>query len=581
MPQLWGDSSVIWIIDLVRNGFRLIANLLTRLSRAPLDYVVVELAGTYPERTGPRPPLIRRLLPSGAREAESLEALRARLDRISRTPRVRGVVLRMRDLEGGGLRSMATIQSLRLALADVRRRGKRVVAYLPEARLADYYLAAAADEIWMANAGMWQVTGVRAEVTFYRAALDRIGLLPEFERIAEYKTAADPFMRTGMSEHHREVLESVLDAILAEVVRDLAASRRLDVSAVRAAIDRAPLTAAQAQAAGLINGTCYEDELPVRLGSVRTPAALVPWPRARRRLPLRLQWRGRIPLIGVVELIGGIVPGESRDLPVPIPLLGGRLSGSETIARAFRAAERDPRVRAIIFYIDSGGGSALASDLICREVERIKARKPVVALMGNVAGSGGYYVACQASRIIAQPATLTGSIGVISGKMSARGLYSRLGLNREIVSRGDAAVMDSPFQPYSPDHWDRMRREARLIYQRFVARVAGGRHKTEAEVEAIARGRVWTGRQALEHGLIDDLGDFGVALRHAKALAGIREDRDAVAVTIRAPRSVPVPHTTPIPSADGSLIGVLSGVIDGLRELRQLADEGVWLIMPH
>ena len=572
---------MIWIVDLLRNALRLIANLLAQLSHAPIDYVVVELVGAYPERTGPRPSFLLRLLQSGRREAESLEGLRARLDRIARSPRVRGILLRVGGLEGGGLRSMATIQSLRQALAEVRRQGKRVIAYLPDAHLADYYLATAGDEIWMADAGMWQVMGLRTEVTFYREALDRIGLLPEFERIAEYKTAADPLVRPAMSEHHREVLEAVLDSVLTEIVRDVAASRRLDLAAVRAAIDRAPMNTADARAAGLIDGTCYEDELPAKLGSPERPATLIPWPQAQRRLPRPYRWRGRTPLIGVVELTGGIIGGESRDIPGFVPLLGGRLSGSETIARAFRAAERNPRVRAIVFYIDSGGGSALASDLICREVERTKVKKPVVAFMGNVAGSGGYYVACHASRIVAQPGTLTGSIGVISGKMTARGLYDRLSLRREIVARGEAATMESAFEPYTPEHLERLRQEAQLIYRRFVAKVAAGRRKTEADVEAIARGRVWTGRQALGHGLVDELGDFGVALRHAKDLAGIRIEQEVAAVTIRPPRAAAVPSGAPVPLRDAaSLAGVLAGVMDGVRVARDLAEDAVWLIMP-
>ncbi len=573
---------MIWIVDLLRNGLRLIANLLAGLPARAVDYVVVELAGAYAERTPPRPPFLRRLLRSPWQQGgESLEALRARLDRIAGAPQVRGILLRVRDLQGGP-RSLATAQSLRQALAEVRRRGKRIIAYLPEAHLADYYVATAADEIWMAEAGMWQVMGLSTEVTFYREALDRIGLLPEFERIAEYKTAADPFMRPSMSEHHRQVLESVLDSMLEEIVRDVAAERRLDAAVVRAAIDRAPMNAADARAAGLIDGTCYDDELPARLGSRGRPAGLVPWAQARRRLPQPYRWRGRTPVIGVVELIGGIIPGESRDIPVPVPFLGGRFSGSDTIARAFRAAERHPRVRAIVFHVDSGGGSALASDLICREVERIKVKKPVVVFMGNVAGSGGYYVACHASRIVAQPATITGSIGVISGKMTARGLYGRLGLNREIVARGEAATMGSAFQPYTPDQLERVRRETHFIYRRFVGKVAAGRRKTEADIDAIARGRIWTGRQALDHGLVDELGDFAVALRRAKELAGIAIDQEVTALTIRHPQAVAVPSATSAPPGPASpLAGAVAEMLDALSLVRGLAEDAALLIMPE
>ncbi len=575
---------MVWLIDLLRNGLRALANLRTRLPGSPVDYVLVELAGSYPERTGPRSPLLRRLFRLSWQQplGESLEALRGRLARIARSPRVRGIVLRFRDLQGEP-RTLATVQSLRQALAELRRRGKRIVVYLPDAHLAHYYLATAADEIWMPEAGMWQVTGLRTEVTFYRDALDRIGLLPEFERVAEYKTAADPFMRSTMSESHREVVESVLDSVLAEIARDVAASRRLDAIAVRGAINNAPMSAGDAKAAGLIDGLCYEDELPVRLGSVERPAALVPWPQARRRLPQSYRWRARTPVIGVVELLGGITTGESRDVPLPVPLVGGRLAGSDTIARAFRTAERHPRVRAIIFHVDSRGGSALASDLIWREVERIKVKKPVVVYMGNVAGSGGYYVACGASRIIAQPTTITGSIGVIGGKLTARGLYTRLGLNREIIARGHAATIESMFQPFTPEQLERTRREMRAVYQRFVGRVAAGRRKTETDVEAIARGRIWTGRQALEHGLVDELGDFAAAVDRAKELAGIAVEAEVSVVTMFPPPVTPIPSSS-TPRADAavpSLAGAVAEVVEVFKLVGALAAEAALLIMPE
>ncbi len=565
---------MIWVIDALRNAWRFVRNGLIRAFGRRLDYVVVEVAGSYPERTPRRRPLRQRLL-SGTwqRPEESLEALRERLERIASAPGVRGIVLRVRDLQAG----MATIQSLRAAFAEVRRRGKRVVAYLPETHLPAYYLATAADEIHMAPAGFWMVIGLRTEITFFRSAFDRIGVLPEFERLAEYKTAADPFMRSGLSEPHREVIESILDSLMQEIASDLAAARRLDPAAVRVAIDRAPLTADDAKAAGLVDGVCYEDELPARLGSTdrlaHHPASLQPWARARGRLPSPYRWRARQVIIGVVELRGAIVPGESREMPVSLPLIGGRLAGSDTIARAFRAAERHPGVRAIVFNVDSRGGSALASDLIWREVERVKRKKPVVVYMGDVAGSGGYYVAAGASRIIAQPGTITGSIGAVTGKVTVRGLLERLGLNREVIARGEAATMESVFRPFTPEQLDALRRELQAIYRRFVGVVARGRRRREDEVEAIARGRVWTGRQALEHGLVDELGDFSLAVRRAAELAGIPAAQAVIPITIHPPQTIG------IPSLVGKPVGSFVEILDALRAIRDLAAEGVWMIM--
>ncbi len=566
-----------WILDLVRNGLLLLSNVLARLPGPPLDYVVVELTGSYPERTpAPRPLAQRMLMRPLQRPEESMEALRERLERIAGDARVRGIVLRVRDLRAG----MATVQSLRAALGEFRGRGKRVVAYLLDADLPGYYLAAAADEIWMPEAAYWTVLGLRTEITFFREAFDRAGILPEFERIAEYKTAADPFMRSGLSEHHREVVESVLDSVMAGFVEDLATARRLDLGAVRAAVDRAPLCAHDAWTAGLVDGICYEDELPARLGSQARPAALRPWAQARRRLPTPYRWRSGTAVIGVVELIGTIITGESRDLPLPLPFVGGRFAGSETVARAFRAAERDPRVRAIVFHVDSRGGSALASDLIWREVERIKARKPVVAFMGNVAGSGGYYVSCGAGRIIAQPSTVTGSIGVINGKLTVRGLFGKMGLNREIVARGEAATMPSGFEPFTPNQLDRVRHEIQAVYRRFVGKVARGRAKSEAEIEAIARGRVWTGRQAMEQGLVDEMGDFPLAVRRAREMARIPEAQGVITVTIRPPEAAAVPSASGGPGA-ATVPAAVAEVVEAFRGLAGLAEEGALLLMPE
>ncbi|MGQ0548950.1 MAG: signal peptide peptidase SppA [Armatimonadota bacterium] len=569
---------MIWIVDAFANAFRLLSNLLARLG-PPLDYVVVEIAGSYPERTPPPRRLTQRLLqPPWQRTDESLEALRDRLERVARAPGVRGIVLRVRDLSAG----LAALQGLRDAIAELRRGGKRVIAYLTEVDLSAYYLATAADEIWMPAVGFWNVLGMRTEITFFRDAFNRIGVLPEFERMAEYKTAADRFVRSSLSEHHREMLDAILDSWMQEVTGDIAAARRLNPDNVRAAVDRAPLTAADARAAGLIDGLCYEDELPARLGSPERPAALQPWAAARRRLSLPYRWRARGPVIAVVELIGGIITGESRDSPIPIPLVGGRLAGSETIARAFRAAERSPRIRAIVFHVDSGGGSALASDLILREVERIKVKKPIVAFMGNVAGSGGYYVSCGASRIVAQPATITGSIGVVTGKLSAQGLYERLGLNREVVARGEAATMDSLFRPFTPAQRGKVRRAIDEIYRVFVGKVASGRGKSVGDVEAIAKGRVWTGRQALERGLVDELGDFSLAVRRARELAGIPADTLISTVTVRPPRATPVPSAAQaLAAALGPASGaVLAETVAAWRAVRELLREPALLLMP-
>jgi protease-4 len=257
------------------------------------------------------------------------------------------------------------------------------------------------------------------------------------------------------------MVDSILDALTAEVVGDVAAARRLDPDAVRRAIDGAPLAAETAASAGLVDTVCYDDELPTRLGAPGRPAALLSWEQARRRLPVSYRWSARTSVIGVIDLAGAIVTGESRESPVPLPLLGRRFAGSDTVARAFRAAERSPGIRAVVFHVDSGGGSALASDLIWREVEWVRRTKPVVVFMSNVAG-----------------------------QLTARGLFDRLGLAREIVARGRAATMDSAFEPLSEELLARVRGSMQAIYRRFVGAVATGRGKSRDEIETVARGRI-------------------------------------------------------------------------------------------
>src|SRR3989304_3344821 len=365
-----------------------------------------------------------------------------------------------------------------------------------------------------------------------------------------------------MSPAHREMVDAILDAQLDQIIEDIAAARRLTREPVRGAIDRAPFSAAEALAMGLVDGVLFEDELPRRFGAPGREAGLPPWTLARR-------WPALQDAVAVVTLRGTIVPGESREFPVPLPLFGRQTAGSSTLARAFRAAERAPRVHAVVFSVDSGGGSALASDLIWREVERVKRRKPVVAFMGDVAGSGGDHGPSGADRIIAQPGTITGSIGVVSGKLVLADLFERQGPPHETRRRGAAATIDSPFVRYDETGWTRVRQEMQQIYERFIGRVSQGRSRPAAEIEAIARGRVWTGRQAVPLGLVDELGDFTVAVQRVRELAGIPAGREVNVITVRPPRVAPVP----------AFRSAVDEMVAGLRQVLALAAERVLLLM--
>jgi protease-4 len=366
------------------------------------------------------------------------------------------------------------------------------------------------------------------------------------------------------------MLDSLLESVYEELLAAMATARRQPEAAIGQAIDQGLLSATAAKERGLLDHVAFEDQLPAWLGQNDHPARVYPWERARHRIRLPHRWRAlERQAIGVVPLVGTIVPGQSRDLPLPLPLLGQQLAGHETIAQALRRAEGNPFIKAIVFYVDSPGGSAIASDLIWREIIRLQEHKPVVVCMGSVAGSGGYYVACGARHIVAGATTLTGSIGVIAGKLNLRGLLEKAGMHREIISRGATAAMPSPFTSYTATEWEILQRWMEDIYQRFKARVAAGRGQSLEAIETVARGRVWTGRQALQHGLIDEIGDFETATRQAKSLAGMAVDTDVPLITMRPDRATPWPAAAP------------AALEAAFRSTQQLLTEQALVLMTH
>jgi protease-4 len=532
-------NPIAMVVEAIANALRAVRNALASLAPAP-EYVMFTVTGTLPERRVRPAHWLRRLLPlpQPAPPQESLEEWRARLEALAADHRVEGIVLKIGDLTA----PLAALEDLRAALMAFRGRGKRVAAYLPVATLPSYYLVSAAELIVAPESLEWGLFGFRTEATFLRVALDRLGILPQYHHIAEYKSAANRFLYPQMPDAQREMLTSILESISEDVTAAIAESRQVSAQSVREAIDAGQMSSADAARLRLLDRIGFEDELPAILSADHRPATVLSWPAARARLRVPLHWWAAQPAaIAVVQLLGGIVPGESREFPVPLPLFGPRVAGSDTVARAFRAAERMSSVKAVVFHVDSPGGSAIASDLIWREVERVQRKMPVVVHMGNVAGSGGYYVACGARHIVAGATTLTGSIGVVSGKFDLSGLLIHGGGRREVLAVGESATMPSLFRPYTEMEWTRLRGWMDEVYVRFKSRVAAGRATSVDEVERIARGRVWTGRQALAHGLIDEIGDLQTAVARAKELAGIPAHADTPVLTIRPPKVAALP----------------------------------------
>jgi protease-4 len=594
-PYLWrlGDALTgswdgLWIT--VRNWLR-------TLQRIQFDYVVVPISGPLPERTGPRRNRIERWLPLPAPPL-SLEQLSARFQALSDAGNVRGVVIILRELSAG----LATIQNLRQAMLRLRQAGKEVIVFTPFLDLRHYYAASAADRIIAPPGTFFEVMGIRTEVVFMRDALQQLGIQLDVVQISPYKTAYDAFQNSDLTPEHREQLEWLLDDQYDLLTADLAQARKLGQDTVKSLIDRAPLTAEEALGERLLDGICYEDRLTEFLEAPRRdegaatkdaagapdgetavegdqtrerkskPIRLIPWPKAQ---PLLREVRRRRTrrYVGVISLEGIIVMGPSRRPPVdlPIPFVGGAAAGEQTLSTLIRSVEKMDRLAAVILHVDSGGGSALASELIGREVERLNRSKPVIVYMGNVAASGGYFVSASSRHIMAQTSTLTGSIGVILARLSTQALLEKVQAHRVTLKRGEHAGLYYESAPMTAEERDIFWRAIVASYDRFKEVVALGRELPYENLDAICEGRVWTGRQALARGLVDSHGDFEDAIRLAAELGGldVSEGRKASVVNITTRRSsyvVPKEYTE-----IGQWLGLRS------QDWRQLLGRPLWL----
>ncbi|HEU5160539.1 MAG TPA: signal peptide peptidase SppA [Streptosporangiaceae bacterium] len=469
--------------------------------------------------------------------------LRDVLDGIRRgaaDPRVHALVVRV----SGGV-GLAITQDLRDAVRAFRDAGKLTVAWTESfgetgRGTVPYYLATAFERVNLQPTGYLGVTGVALEEPFFRGALDKLGVTPRFGKRHEYKTAANSFVERKYTPEHEEMSKRLVTSIGAQIVAGVAAGRGLTEKRVRELVDSGPLLAAEALEAGLVDRLCYRDEVYADVrAEVRAAAGHEPMLRyvGRYNRSHSLARRLPRPRQDVVALIHGQGPIRlGRSGRAPMPGQGGAM-GSDSIGAAFRAAVKDDRVKAIVFRVNSPGGSAVASDAIWREVVLArKAGKPVVVSMGNVAASGGYYVAMAADTIVAQPGTLTGSIGVVVGKPIVSELLTHLGIGMGSVEDGAHARMYSTTRDFSESEWERVNASLDQIYDDFTAKVAEGRGLTRERVDALARGRVWTGADAHAQGLVDELGGLDRALEIARKKAGLATD-----APVR-----PYPHMTPL-----------------------------------
>jgi len=468
------------------------------------SYLEIKLSGDIQEKTSPdflmtffgiNPPLSMHDI--------WFNFQKAKIDR-----RIQVIVLRMGYLQCG----WAKVNELRDLVLDFRKTGKKVYATFEETVDADkeYYLATACDRIIFHPSGMMFVNGIGGYFPFFKKGLDKLGVEFEVEHIEKYKTAMNEFTEEGFTASHREMMESLYGDIYSLYIKKIAEARGKSEEEVRALIDRGLFQGPKALEAGLVDDLLYEDELQNILQTNGRKYTRISHQRYSKIKPSSLGLnRGR--KIALIYGMGQILTGEGFY----------QMMGSSTVARWLRSARKDKSIEAVVFRVDSPGGSAVGSDVIWREVVLTKKEKPVVISMSDLAGSGGYWVAMSAHKIVAQPQTWTGSIGVVWGKPNLKKLYEKLGISAERLTFGDKADIFSTFRKWTDEERELIKEEMKWTYDQFLTKVAEGRNMSKEDVDKIGKGRVWTGSQAKNLGLVDEIGGLSKAIALAKELAGI------------------------------------------------------------
>jgi len=482
--------------------------------------------------------------------------------------RVRGVILKPTTFSSP---FWAKVQEIRDAVIDFRKSGKPVYAYLEYGGDREYYLATAADKIFLMPSAPLDLTGVATYELFLRGTLDKIGAYPDLHHVGEYKTAVNTFTQKSYTPTHKEMDESLTRDLYEQIVRGIADGRKKPEAEIRARFDDGPFLPEDALNAGLIDDVAYEDQVDEKLRAGEQRARLDADDYAR--VSLKSLGLNRGPRIAVVYANGAITSGRSGYDPI-----NGAVVGSDTLIEHIRQARKDSLVRAIVLRVDSPGGSAAASDAVWRELmitKQERADRPLVVSMSDLAASGGYYIAMPAQVIVAEPSTLTGSIGIFGGKVVTGGVYGKLGANIQSTSVGRHAEINSPVRPYNAEELKKLQEQLQAFYDQFVEKVAEARHTTPEKIDAIAQGRVWTGQQAKQNKLVDELGGLDHAIAIAKQRAKIAADADVEIQIFPAPKSFYELVSDTINGTSSSLTmgqwlnqNLTAGEIDALRVMR-------------
>ena len=492
-------------------------------------YVAFTLGGTYTDT--------KTVNTFGTSSTKTLRGLFQKLDTLKTDDEIAGIVFKIENVSVG----WATLQEIRNKLHEFRETEKETIGYLENGGNAEYLLAAALERVVLMPAGSLNLTGLRAEVLFYKGLLDKLDIEADMLAMGKYKSGVEPYMRDGMSDAFRESMTALLDDLYAQLLVHIAESRDgITAEEVSDLINSGPFTAEEAHQEQLVDALQYYDEL---LDTLKTASpdedvqVVKPDYERKRKVPDMNSFAGLMQLLSMlnppqrakstaenqIALIyadGPILPDIDQLFPSTSVIM------PSTLKEAFEKARTDDTVRAVVLRIDSPGGSALASDLIWREVMLTQREKPVVVSMGDVAASGGYYIAMAAGTIVAHPSTLTGSIGVFGGKLNMRGFYNKIGLTKEIIAHGQNATLYSDYGGFTPTERERVEKMMKTVYKDFVSKAAEGRNKSFDEIDEIAQGRVWTGKQAKALGLVDELGGLETALSIAKAQAGFADDEE-------------------------------------------------------
>ena len=448
-----------------------------------------------------------------------------------RDPRITSVLLMPSSFESP---FWAKVQELRDAVVDFRKSGKVVVAFLEYGGDREYYLASAADRVFLLPTSALDLTGVASYEVFLRGTLDKLGAYPDFLPIGAYKTAVNQLTEKGFTPAHREMAESLNGDMYGQLVRGIASARRKTEAEVRQLLDEGPFAPEDAVRTGLVDALAYEDQLDDRVPQLRQGGEMrrVEGTDYQRVTPRSLGVRPQSK-IAVVYASGVIASGKSGYDPG-----NGAVVGSETFVEQLRRVRDDGAIKAIVLRVDSPGGSSVASDVMWRELTITRDQtpsRPLVTSMSDLAASGGYYIAVPAQVIVAQPGTLTGSIGIFAGKFVIDGTFSKAGVTTETVKSGKNADIYSPFSRFSPEQRAKVGQYMQGFYTGFITKVAEGRHTTPARIDAVAQGRVWTGAQARDRGLVDVLGGLDTAISIAKERAHIPADEE-VELVVYSPR---------------------------------------------